>query len=62
MNFTFTQKNNITSISQTINYVVRYYGLYAKEHKQAKEEFKRTIYGIFFFNDDYHQWYRLKLD
>ena len=38
--YVYAKPDNISSIQQTINYVVRYYGLYAKEHKHAKKIFK----------------------
>lgn len=38
--YVYAKPDNISSINQTINYVVRYYGLYAKEHKQSKKIFK----------------------
>ena len=38
--YVYAKPDNITSIQQTINYVVRYYEIYSKEHKQSKKLIK----------------------
>ena len=38
--YVYAKPDNITSIQQTINYVVRYYEIYSKEHKHSKKLIK----------------------
>lgn len=38
--YVYAKPDNISSIKQTIDYVVRYYSLYAREHKHSSKIFK----------------------